>query len=113
MRLPPISDLDQTQRALYADAPQDGSILIYGPPGTGKSVIAIHRAMRLAKTNQPVVLVMFNQVLAQYSKAAGDLPSNVIISTMYSWIDKWFYTAFGHGMPKVDRFTPLTRYQVI
>lgn len=106
MRLPPISDLDQTQRALYADAPQDGSILIYGPPGTGKSVIAIHRAMRLAKTNQPVVLVMFNQVLAQYSKAAGDLPSNVIISTMFRWIDKWFYTAFGHGMPKADRFTP-------
>lgn len=115
MKLPPFSMLDQDQRKLYAEAPVDGAILITGPPGTGKTVIAAHRAIKLASLGKPVVLAMFNKVLRRYTSHAEQLKSVKVVN-MDSWIRSWYFSAFGRNIPLQQvqaRFKPINWRQVI
>lgn len=89
MRLPKLRQLTQAQKDVYLYAPTDKNVLVHGPPGTGKTLIACLRAIELQKKNVPVVLGMFNQVLAKYSSKASDgveVPSQ----TVQGWFRDWW-----------------------
>ena len=89
MRLPKIRQLTEEQKKVYMYAPTDRHVLIEGPPGTGKTLIACLRAIELQKRNVPVVLGMFNRVLAKYSSNVGNghtmLPSRTIVQWFLDW----------------------------
>ena len=64
---------------------------MHGPPGTGKTLIACLRAIELHKKKVPVVLGMFNRVLAKYSSNAadgGDMPSQTVMIWFREWWNK-------------------------
>ena len=89
MRLPKIKELTEEQKRVYLYAPTDKHVLVNGPPGTGKTLIACLRAIELQKKKVPVVLGMFNRVLAKYSSnvaEGGDMPSQ----TMMTWFREWW-----------------------
>jgi len=67
MRFPNSRDLNDEQEKVYLYAPTDGRMLVTGPPGTGKTVLAVLRALEVAKTNRRPVLAMFNKVLRTYT----------------------------------------------
>lgn len=107
MRFPSLSDLDREQRRIYGDAPADGAILVVGPPGTGKTVMAFHRAQKLAKLGQDPHVIMFNRVLARYTSNRSNVASDVGVSTMHAWAGKWWKRATGSWPPTIagDRWT--------
>lgn len=90
MRLPKITQLTKEQKKIYLYSPTDKHVLVHGPPGTGKTLIACLRAVELQKRKVPVVLGMFNNVLAQYSSNAAEdcnLPSQTLTEWFYKWWD--------------------------
>ncbi len=92
MRLPKIRQLTEEQKKVYLYAPTDRHVLVQGPPGTGKTLIACLRAIELQKRKFPVVLGMFNRVLAKYSSNVGDgqmMPS----ITVLRWFQDWWANA--------------------
>lgn len=99
MRFPSLSDLDREQRRIYGDAPSDGAILVVGPPGTGKTVMAFHRAQKLGKLGQEPHVIMFNKVLAKYTSTRSNVAPDVGVSTMHSWVGKWWRRATGSPRP--------------
>ena len=101
MRFPALSDLDREQRRIYGNAPPDGAILVVGPPGTGKTVMAFHRAQKLAKLGQVPHVIMFNKVLAKYTSTRSDVAPDVGVSTMHAWAGKWWSRATGRRPPMV------------
>ena len=104
MRFPPFADLDQDQRRVYADAPTDGAMLVTGPPGTGKTIIAMHRALRLAQNDdRQVTVIMFNKVLARYTSNFEN-PHNIKVIHMHGWAPNWYKTAFGRPIPTIDKY---------
>lgn len=89
MRLPKIKQLTEEQKRVYLYAPTDKHVLVNGPPGTGKTLIACLRAIELQKKKVPVMLGMFNRVLAKYSSNVadgGDMPSQ----TVMIWFREWW-----------------------
>lgn len=95
MRLPRFKELTDEQKKVYLYAPTDKHVLVNGPPGTGKTLIACLRAIELKKKNVPVVLGMFNRVLAKYSSNVGDggeMPSQTVLM----WFRDWWK---GSGLP--------------
>lgn len=95
MRLPKIRQLTEEQKRVYLYAPTDRHVLVNGPPGTGKTLIACLRAVELQKKKVPVVLGVFNRVLAKYSSNAADggaLPSQTVIT----WFREWWKNS---GLP--------------
>lgn len=89
MRFPRLIDLDQEQRLVFNNAPTDKNIIITGAPGTGKTIMALHRAMKLAQLGKNPQLIMFNRVLARYTNS-GDSKTTVKVSTMHQWIYQWW-----------------------
>lgn len=67
MRFPNSRDLNDEQEQVYLYAPTDGRVLVTGPPGTGKTVLAVLRALEVAKSNRSPVVAMFNKVLQCYT----------------------------------------------
>lgn len=67
MRFPNSRDLNDEQEQVYLYAPTDGRMLVTGPPGTGKTVLAVLRALEVAKSNRTPVVAMFNKVLKAYT----------------------------------------------
>jgi len=97
MRLPKFRDLTQAQKDVYLYAPNDAHVLVAGPPGTGKTLIACFRAVELQKREVPVVLCMFNRVLAKYASNAGDGQETVLtVRTVRQWFLHWWKHA---GLP--------------
>jgi DNA helicase-2/ATP-dependent DNA helicase PcrA len=89
LRLPKIRQLTEEQKKVYLYAPTDKHVLVHGPPGTGKTLIACLRAIELQKKKVPVMLGMFNRVLAKYSSNAaedGVMPSQ----TVMVWFREWW-----------------------
>ena len=88
MRLPRIKQLTDEQKKVYLYAPTDRHVLVSGPPGTGKTLIACLRAIELKKKNVPVMLGMFNRVLAKYSSNVGEIgemPSQTVLVWFRDW----------------------------
>jgi len=88
MRLPKITQLTEDQKRVYLYAPTNKHVLVHGPPGTGKTLIACLRAIELQKKKVPVVLGMFNRVLAKYSSNVSDgqaMPSQTVLTWFRNW----------------------------
>ncbi|PZT77506.1 MULTISPECIES: AAA family ATPase [unclassified Streptomyces] len=90
-------DLTPAQRDCLDALPLTGNHLVSGPPGSGKSLLAAHRAVHLALTGRPTVLLTRSNLLRQLlqSTLAGlTVPGAAIeASTVHSWIMR----RFGHG----------------
>ena len=71
MRLPAFEDLSKEQDLIY-NLDLDGNYLVSGPPGTGKSVMALYRAQVLTFDDREPALLMYNNVLQQYTAQAAD-----------------------------------------
>ncbi|MCP1246680.1 AAA family ATPase [Acetobacter cerevisiae] len=69
MRFPNSRDLNEEQEDIYLYAPHDGRMLVTGPPGTGKTVLAVLRALEVAKSRKTPVVAMFNRVLESYTSS--------------------------------------------
>lgn len=89
MRLPKLRELTEAQKNVYLYAPSDHHILVSGPPGTGKTLIASLRAQELARQKKPVVLGMFNRVLARYSENVGQ-SAGFTTKTVFTWFREWW-----------------------
>ncbi|MGW2696118.1 DNA helicase [Streptomyces sp. NPDC001296] len=87
-------DLTPQQRAALDDLPFDGNHLISGPPGSGKSLLAAQRAVMLALTSTPVVLLtrsnLLRQSLAAIVHALGPADRSVRVATAHSWLAEWY-----------------------
>ena len=71
VRLPAFEDLSKEQDLIY-NLDLDGNYLVTGPPGTGKSVMALYRAQVLTFDDREPALLMYNNVLQQYTEQAAD-----------------------------------------
>jgi superfamily I DNA/RNA helicase len=106
-------DLTQAQRDCLDALPLTGNHLVSGPPGSGKSLLAAHRAVHLALTGRPTVLLSRSNLLRQLLSGTLDgfmVPGAPVESaTVHSWIlrrfgrdtlrteDGWFdWTALTH-----------------
>ncbi|WP_406114548.1 hypothetical protein [Kitasatospora purpeofusca] len=58
-------DLSPAQRASLDSLPFDGNHLVNSPPGSGKSLMAAQRALMLALTGTPTVLLTRSNLLRQ------------------------------------------------
>jgi len=68
-----------------------GPARVTGPAGTGKTVVALHRAAKLAERypGQPLLLTSFNRFLAARLRAGlrlllGDIPDNITVENLHS-----------------------------
>jgi len=99
--LPAYEDLSEEQDDIY-NLPLDGNFLVSGPPGTGKSVMALYRAEALTFDDRSPSLLMFNNVLKQYTEAiAGTMSLDGRIQTFHSWFDGFWRRTYGGRAPKI------------
>lgn len=107
MRTPSYEDLSKEQDAICVLAPLDGATLVSGPPGTGKTVVAFYRAETAARKGQTPKLVMFNNVLHQYSgNASKNKRVREGINTWHKWLADWWRKVFGRWFPQVEKYHP-------
>lgn len=95
MRLPSFEDLSKEQDLIY-NLDLDGNYLVSGPPGTGKSVMALYRAQALTFDDREPQVLMFSNVLQQYTAGAAaeiDIAGNV--TTFHKWFWKFWQTHYG------------------
>ncbi|MFE0454992.1 AAA family ATPase [Streptomyces sp. NPDC058914] len=87
-------DLAPDQRAGLDGLPFDGNHLVSGPPGSGKSVLAAQRAVMLALTGTPVVLLTYSNLLRQSLAGAvhalGPADRSVRVMTAHRWLAEWY-----------------------
>lgn len=106
-------DLTPEQRTGLADLPFDGNHLVSGPPGSGKSLLAVQRAVMLALTGTPAVLLTYSNLLRQSLAGAvhalGPKDRSVRVSTVHAWLNDWY----GGQAPRTDDgwFDWLTLYE--
>lgn len=87
-------DLTPAQRDCLDALPLTGNHVVSGPPGSGKSLLAAHRAVHLALTGRPTVLLSRSNLLRQLLRdtlqglTVPDAP--VQASTVHSWILRRF-----------------------
>ncbi|MEU0242603.1 UvrD-helicase domain-containing protein, partial [Nocardiopsis sp. NPDC006198] len=103
--------LHPVQRAVV-DASYKGSARISGGPGTGKTVVALHRAHRLARAGGRVLLTTFTSTLAESLQAsltllaettgAGEAP-DVLSRVRVEHVDRLAHRVFreAHGLPEL------------
>jgi len=115
--LPLFNTLDDEQRQIYALG-LDGHFVIKGPPGTGKSVMALHRAAKFVRSNEKVLVLMYNKPLQIWTKSALDLAltqagctdeqkQKVEVRTVESWFQPWFRQTFGVECPTENSLAPI------
>ncbi|MFF9456459.1 DEAD/DEAH box helicase [Streptomyces flaveolus] len=87
-------DLAPDQRAGLDGLPFDGNHLVSGPPGSGKSILAAQRAVMLALTGTPVVLLTYSNLLRQSLAgtvhALGPADRSVRVMTAHRWLAEWY-----------------------
>ncbi|UYQ65606.1 DNA helicase [Streptomyces peucetius] len=99
-------DLTPGQRASLEGLPFDGHHVISGPPGSGKSLLASQRAVMLALTGGPSVLLTRSNLLRQAInpavKALGPERDGVVVATAHSWLARWYQDRAGVEAPRTD-----------
>ena len=99
MKLPAFEDLSKEQDLIYNLA-LDGNYLVSGPPGTGKSIMALYRAQVLTFDDREPALLMYNNVLQQYTaQAAATLEIAGFVQAFHSWIWGFWREHFNHRPP--------------
>ena len=99
-KLPDIDDLTKEQDAII-DLPLEGQHLVAGGPGTGKSVVALMRARRLARENQPYKCLAYNHTLLKSNEQLfGEGLHNV---QWQSWLYKLYRELFSQSVPKIEQ----------
>ncbi|MFD9544557.1 hypothetical protein [Streptomyces sp. NPDC060022] len=87
-------DLTPAQRLCLDDLPLSGHHVVSGPPGSGKSLLAAHRAVHLALTGRPTVLLSRSRLLSQLLRdTLKDLAipaAPVETATVHGWINRRF-----------------------
>ncbi|MCM1946148.1 AAA family ATPase [Streptomyces sp. G2] len=87
-------DLTEEQRSCLDTLPFEGNHLVSGPPGSGKSVVAAQRAVMLALTGSPVVLLTYSNLLHQSLAGAvhalGPVDRGVRVRTAHAWLTEWY-----------------------
>ncbi|MGR6973909.1 DNA helicase [Streptomyces cynarae] len=87
-------DLAPEQRSCLDGLPFEGNHLVSGPPGSGKSLLAAQRAVMLALTGTPVVLLtrsnLLRQSLAAVVHALGPADRGVRVETVHAWLAEWY-----------------------
>lgn len=102
MRLPTFEDLTKEQDLIY-NLDLDGNYLVSGPPGTGKSVMALYRAQVLTFDDREPALLMYNNVLQQYTEqAAHILDVAGFVRTFHSWIWRFWREHFKQQPPTLE-----------
>lgn len=99
MRLPAFEDLSKEQDLIY-NLDLDGNYLVTGPPGTGKSVMALYRAQVLSFDDREPAVLMYNNVLQQYTEqAAGQIEIGGFVTTYHKWLWKFWRERYQVSIP--------------
>ncbi|MCU7730916.1 AAA family ATPase [Actinoplanes sp. KI2] len=99
--LPSYEDLSEEQDEIY-NLPLDGNFLVSGPPGTGKSVMALYRAQALTIDDRSPSILMFNNVLKQYTRRhAAHLGVEDNVETFHRWMRQFWLGTYRHNPPKL------------
>jgi DNA helicase IV len=99
MRLPAFEDLSKEQDLIY-NLDLDGNYLVTGPPGTGKSVMALYRAQVLSFDDREPAVLMYNNVLQQYTEqAAGQIEIGGFVTTYHKWLWRFWREHYRGSMP--------------
>ncbi len=102
MRLPAFEDLSKEQDLIY-NLDLDGNYLVSGPPGTGKSVMALYRAQVLTFDDREPAILMYNNVLQQYTaQAAEAIDVAGFVRTFHSWIWRFWREHFKQRPPMLE-----------
>ncbi|WP_432055324.1 DNA helicase [Streptomyces sp. bgisy022] len=87
-------DLAPEQRARLDALSFEGHHLVSGPPGSGKSILAAQRAVMLALTGTPVIVLTYSnllrQTLAATVHALGPADGSVRVTTAHRWLAEWY-----------------------
>ncbi|WP_405683144.1 DNA helicase [Streptomyces sp. NBC_00057] len=99
-------DLTRSQQASLDALPFDGNHVVDGPPGSGKSVLAAQRAVMLALTGGPTVLLtrsyLLRQSIAPLVSALGPQQDKVVVATAHSWLSRWYRECAGTDPSRTD-----------
>ncbi|MGW7382921.1 AAA family ATPase [Streptomyces sp. NPDC054794] len=95
-------DLTPAQRGCLDALPLTGNHVVSGPPGSGKSLLAAHRAVHLALTGRPTLLLSRSNLLRQL---LGDTLQGLTVpgapveaATVHGWVLRHF----GYGAPRTQ-----------
>ncbi|MFD4762751.1 AAA family ATPase [Streptomyces sp. NPDC058439] len=95
-------DLTQAQRDCLDALPLTGHHVVSGPPGSGKSLLAAHRAVHLALTGRPTLLLSRSNLLRQLLRDTLQglmVPgAPVEAATVHGWVLRHF----GYGAPRTQ-----------
>ncbi|MEV7233842.1 AAA family ATPase [Streptomyces sp. NPDC051020] len=95
-------DLTLAQRDCLDALPLTGNHVVSGPPGSGKSLLAAHRAVHLALTGRPTLLLsrsnLLRQLLRDTLQGLTVPGAPVEASTVHAWVLKHF----GYGAPRTQ-----------
>jgi superfamily I DNA/RNA helicase len=95
-------DLTPAQRDCLDALPLTGHHVVSGPPGSGKSLLAVHRALHLALTGHPTVLLsrsnLLRQLLGETLQDIAVPGAPVEAATVHSWILR----RFGRDAPRTE-----------
>lgn len=95
-------DLTPVQRACLETLPLSGNHVVSGPPGSGKSLLAAHRAVHLALTGHPTLLLsrsnLLRQLLRDTLKGLAVPAAPVEAATVHSWV----LGRFGREAPRTE-----------
>lgn len=100
MKLPAFEDLSKEQDLIY-NLDLDGNYIVSGPPGTGKSVMALYRAQVLTFDDREPAVLMYSNVLKQYTEqAANDIDVAGYVTTFHSWFSNFWWRRYRTTTPQ-------------
>ncbi|MER6784945.1 AAA family ATPase [Streptomyces sp. NPDC000658] len=95
-------DLTPAQRDCLDALPLTGNHVVSGPPGSGKSLLAAHRAVHLALTGRPTMLLSRSNLLRQLLRDTLEgltVPgAPVEAATVHTWVLRHF----GYDAPRTQ-----------